>query len=121
MRRSSADMLTWLQRKGRVLVRYIILIQAAAAQTHPARSQSDSGPEYLFPFIIMYLTKHPCTSIVVVFSPRPNIYALVTAPPWGLEKEGARNPRSQKLCFRIANTQVLHNKGYCGERAPSLF
>ena len=53
----------------------------------------------------MYLTKHPCTSIVVVFSPRPNIYALVTAPPWGLEKEDARKPCSQKLCFRIANTQ----------------
>jgi len=29
--------------------------------------------------------------------PRPNIYALVIALPWGWKKEGTRNLRSQKL------------------------
>ena len=57
------------------------------------------GPEFLFPFIITYLTNHPCTSIVFVFSPRPTVYALGTAPPWGLEKRGRKETPFAKALF----------------------
>lgn len=62
------------------------------------RSQSASGPEYLFPFIIMYLIKHPCTSIVVAFS-RPNMYGLITEPPMGLGKRGRKKSPLVKVLF----------------------
>ncbi len=130
MRHSGADILT-RSAKDVFLVRYIF-IQTTAVRTHPARSQSDSGSGFLFPFIITYLTKHPCTSIVFVFSPRPTIYALGTAPPWGLEKEGARNPvrksfvfasRTLSFCTRgiAANAHRLYSdhRGACDENKMS--
>ena len=69
---------------------------------------------------------------VFVFSPRPTIYALGTAPPWGLEKEGARNPvrksfvfasRTLSFCTRgiAANAHRLYSdhRGACDEKKMS--
>ena len=107
--------------------------------TRKARSQRDSGPEFLFPFIIMYLIKHPCTSYRRCLLPRPNIYALVTAPPWGrLENRGRKNSpfakalfshriasRTLSFCTRgiAANTHLLYSDhcGACDEKKMSGF
>ena len=97
----------------------LFFIQAPALRTHPARSQSDSGPEYSIPLYHNVSSQAPVHFYCRCLLPRPNKYALVIAPPWGWGKEGARNSRSQKLCFRIANTQFLY-KGHCGERASSF-
>lgn len=64
-----------------------------------------------------YLIKHPCNFIVVAFSPRPNIHALVSL--MGLETVGGTNhqQRSSWMCcvpccfavvVRVAREIILH-------------
>ena len=130
---SSADILTRSAKD--VFQLDTFLIQATAVRTHPARSQSDSGPEFLFPFIITYLTKHPCTSIVFVFSPRTTIYmhsALQSCGGW--KKRAQENPvrksfvfasRTLSFCTRgiAANAHLLYSDrcGACDEKKMSGF
>ena len=100
-----------------------------------ARSQSDSGPGFLFPFIIMYLTKHPCTSIVVAFSPRPDIYMHSSQHPRGGWKKRAQEntvrksfvfaSRTLSFCTRGIAANAHHfysdHRGACDEKKMSGF
>ena len=133
MRRSSADMLACSQRKGRVLIRYICY-SGRCCSNPPARSQSDSGPEYLFPIIIMYLIKHPCTSIVVAFSPVLIYMHSSLHPRGGWKKRAQGNPvcksfvfasRTVGFCTRgiAANAHLVYSDhcGACDEKKMSGF
>ena len=109
MRHSGADILT-RSAKDVFLVRYIFY-SGHCCSNPPGAVAVRQWPGFLFPFIITYLTKHPCTSIRLRLL-TPSYYICTRhCTPLGVGKRGRKKTPFAKALFSHREHSVLCTRG----------